>query len=109
MDATTGATDPPDAAPADATSPWLAELEARVREAVAEIGRLRQDNRRLERELAKLRKAAAVGGGSATWEQERVEVRQRIERLTAHLATLLGDVEETPGTAADAAPADADA
>jgi chromosome segregation ATPase len=73
-------------------APWLAELEARVREAVGEIGRLRQDNRRLEKELAKLRKTAAGGESAASaWEQERVAVRERVERLTAHLETLLAD------------------
>lgn len=93
MDETSQSPGAPDATAtaADATSPWLAELEARVREAVAEIGRLRQDNRRLERELAKLRKAAAADGGAAAWEQERADVRQRVERLTAHLETLLGE------------------
>ena len=107
MDDTPQVTAPPEDAPADATSPWLAELEARVREAVAEIGRLRQDNRRLERELAKLRKAAAADGGAAVWEQERAEVRQRVERLTAHLETLLAEADPAPGDAAGADPADA--
>lgn len=78
-------------APQPADAPWLAELEARVREAVAEIGRLRQDNRRLERELGKLRKAAGGNGGAAAWEQERAEVRARLERLTAHLDGVLGE------------------
>jgi hypothetical protein len=69
-------------------SPWLAELEQRVRQAVAEIGRLRQENRRLERELAKLKKSG--GDGTAAWERERGEVRERVERLARHLEELLG-------------------
>jgi cell division protein FtsB len=76
---------PETAAPAN---PWLSELESRVGQAVAEIGRLRQENRRLERELAKLRKGA--GEGTAAWERERGEVRERVEKLARHLEDLLG-------------------
>ena len=90
--------DTPDDSPA-LDAPWLAELEARVREAAAEIGRLRHDNRRLEKELARLRKAGAGNGGAAAWEQQRAEVRSRLERLTEHLEGALG---ESP------APVDAD-
>ena len=83
-------------------SPWLAELEQRVRQAVAEIGRLRQENRRLERELAKLKKTG--GDGAAAWERERGEVRERVERLARHLEDLLGADAE----AGDAQPPAAD-
>jgi len=72
-----------------ATAPWLAELEERVRQAVAEIGRLRGENRRLERELAKLKKAGGSEGSTA-WERERGEVRERVEKLARHLEELLG-------------------
>ena len=72
------------------STPWLGDLEQRVSEAVAEIGRLRSENKRLERELAKLRKAGAGGDGAAAWEQERTEVRSRVERLAHHLEELLG-------------------
>jgi hypothetical protein len=73
---------------APSPAPWLAELEQRVRQAVTEIGRLRQENRRLERELAKLKKSG--GDGTAAWERERTEVRERVERLARHLEELLG-------------------
>ena len=85
--------DTPSGAP-PSPAPWLAELEQRVRQAVTEIGRLRQENRRLERELAKLRKSG--GDGAAAWERERSEVRERVERLARHLEELLG-----PGAADD--------
>jgi hypothetical protein len=85
-------------------APWLADLEARVREAVAEIGRLRQDNRRLEKELGKLRKAAGGNGGAAMWEQERAEVRTRLERLTAHLEGVLGPGADAECSQAEATP-----
>ena len=79
-------------------SPWLAELEQRVRQAVTEIGRLRQENKRLERELAKLKKSG--GDGAAAWEKERAEVRERVERLARHLEELLGPgaADELRGT-----------
>jgi hypothetical protein len=75
-------------------TPWLAELEQRVRQAVTEIGRLRQDNRRLERELAKLRKGGGTADGGASWERERADLRGRVERLSLHLEELLGEPAE---------------
>ena len=81
--------------PAETAAPWLSELEQRVRQAVAEIGRLRQETRRLERELAKAKKAAASGDGAASWERERADVRERVERLARHLEELLGEGRET--------------
>jgi septal ring factor EnvC (AmiA/AmiB activator) len=78
---------------------WLAELERRVQEAVAEIGRLRQENRRLERELAKLRrKGGETDGAAAAWQREREEVRARVERLASHLEGLL-EPREPPAAA----------
>jgi chromosome segregation ATPase len=76
-------------------SPWLEELERRVQQAVAEIARLRQDNRRLERELAKLRKRQDEEGAGA-WQREREQVRGRVERLAARLEELLGPDAEAP-------------
>lgn len=87
---------PSSSATSSSPSPWLAELEQRVRQAVTEIGRLRQENKRLEREVAKLKKSGAGGDGSAAWEKERTEVRERVERLARHLEELLG-----PDAAAD--------
>lgn len=85
--------------PAGTAAPWLAELEQRVRQAVTEIGRLRQENRRLERELARMRKAGAGGDGVASWERERTEVRDRVERLARHLEELLGEQAAEAGGA----------
>jgi cell division protein FtsB len=76
--------------PAPVPAPWLAELEERVRQAVAEIGRLRGENRRLERELAKLKKSGGGSEGAGAWERERGEVRERVEKLARHLEELLG-------------------
>ena len=87
----------PAAAPA-ATPPWLEDLERRVQEAVAEIGRLRQDNKRLERELARLRRKGAEAAPAAAWQRERAEVKARVERLAAHLEGLLAG-EDSPAPA----------
>ncbi len=85
----------PDAPPTGA--PWLEALERRVHEAVAEMARLRQENRRLERELAKLRKKGGdAGAGAAGWAREREEVRARVERLASHLEGLLATGEPPP-------------
>lgn len=90
--------EPPANSTTASPSPWLAELEQRVRQAVTEIGRLRQENKRLERELAKLKKSG--GDGAAAWEKERGEVRERVERLARHLEELLGPgaADELRGT-----------
>jgi uncharacterized coiled-coil DUF342 family protein len=80
-------------AAAGSAAPWLEELEKRVQEAVAEIARLRQENRRLEREAARLRKKAEGGEEHAAWQRERDEVRSRVEKLAAHLEQLLGGEE----------------
>jgi hypothetical protein len=84
----------PAAAP-DSPSPWLEELERRVRQAVAEIARLRQENRRLEREVNKLRRRQD-DEGAGTWQREREQVRARVERLAAHLEELLGPEAAAP-------------
>ncbi len=71
---------------------WLESLEQRVREAASEIGRLRQENSRLEDRCEDLEtqletaQAASEEGG---WEQERIEIRERVERLAESLAGLL--------------------
>jgi hypothetical protein len=85
--------------PPSTAAPWLAELEQRVRQAVTEIGRLRQENRRLEREVAKLKKTGPSSDAASGWEKERAEVRERVERLARHLEELLGEgAEPAAGT-----------
>jgi hypothetical protein len=89
-------------ADASSPSPWLVELERRVQQAVAEIGRLRQENRRLDRDLVKLRKRLDEEG-SGGWQKEREQVRARVERLAGRLEELRG-----PEVEAEAAPATGD-
>ncbi|RMH17574.1 MAG: cell division protein ZapB [Acidobacteria bacterium] len=77
---------------------WLKNLEARVHEAAARLRELRAANRELTAERDELKDrvqtlerelAAARGDGAGAWEEERREVRQRVEKLVAHLESLL--------------------
>jgi hypothetical protein len=87
---------------------WMELLEQRVREAADEIRRLRGENEALEarietleRELAQAidtdaARAAdgrASGQPDAAWEQERAEVRSRVERLVRQLEGLIQEAE----------------
>ena len=53
----------PSASPA--VPAWLADLESRIGQAVAEIDRLRQENRRLEKELSRLRRTKTSEGAAS--------------------------------------------
>jgi len=86
---------------------WMELLEQRVREAADEIRRLREENEALEgrietleRELAQAidSEPAADGAGApresdGAWEQERAEVRSRVERLVRQLEGLIQEAE----------------
>jgi chromosome segregation ATPase len=69
---------------------WLASLEDRVREAAAELRRLRDENESLQERLRQAeKKAPARGADAAAWEKERGAIRERVERLVAQLEGLL--------------------
>lgn len=81
---------------------WLAHLEDRVHAAVNAIRGLREENRDLTADNDELRKrlekleraaeksAAKTGGGDAeAWENERQDIRARVERITRRLEELL--------------------
>ncbi len=70
-------------------APWLNELEDRVRQAIKLIEQLRDENARLQAEVAELKEAEATAEDNSQWEAERVEVRQRVEALAEKLETLL--------------------
>ena len=88
---------------------WMETLEQRVREAADEIRRLRTENdaleeriETLERELAQAVSRGASQDGDAdegsedsAWEQERAEVRSRVERLVLQLEGLIKEAEAT--------------
>ncbi|MBZ0113449.1 MAG: cell division protein ZapB [Thermoanaerobaculia bacterium] len=82
-------------------APWLNQLEDRVRQAIKEIERLREENASLDEEVKTLRKAASKSASvtatsskgkskdSERWEAERIEVKERVEALAVKLEKLL--------------------
>jgi FtsZ-binding cell division protein ZapB len=84
---------------------WMETLEQRVREAADEIRRLRTENDALEERIETLERelAQAMSAPGATrepeavedtaWEQERAEVRSRVERLVHQLEGLIKEAE----------------
>jgi len=81
---------------------WLAPLEDKVHAAAKAIRKLRQENRdltadndELRQRLEKLERTAEkspakTGGEDAeAWEQEREDIRARVERITRRLEELL--------------------
>lgn len=89
---------------------WMENLEGKVREAAQEIRRLRAANDELNERIATLeaeveelgaaRAAAApagpeANGADAAWEQEREEVRRRVEKLVAQLEGLIREAESS--------------
>ena len=72
---------------------WLTDFEKKVETVVAELQMLRKENAsqrtkidKLEKELEKARDEGQSASG---WEAEREDVRQRVEKLSAELETLL--------------------
>jgi predicted nucleic acid-binding Zn-ribbon protein len=76
---------------------WLDVLEEKVREATERLGELREENRALSQKVEELetRLAAKPEGvedaAARAWEEEREEIRRRVEKLTAGLEALVGE------------------
>jgi predicted RNase H-like nuclease (RuvC/YqgF family) len=72
---------------------WLADLEKKVDKAAAELASLRKQNKSQAAKIKKLEDqlAEAAGGAAsaADWDQERDEIRKRVEKLSAGLEKLL--------------------
>ena len=75
---------------------WLDGLEARVRDAVARLGEMKEENRALRERIAELEGKLAAGGegagnGESEWRTEREEVRRRVEALAERLEGLVAE------------------
>lgn len=68
---------------------WLEDLENKVRAAIAELERLRDDNARLAGRIEELEEKLRAARAAEDWSEERDEVRQRVEKLAKGLETLL--------------------
>jgi predicted nucleic acid-binding Zn-ribbon protein len=77
---------------------WLSTLEDKVRAAAERIRSLTEENSTLRRQLSELEEQLAAAPSAVTspdlgatqWEDERREIRERVERLTQHLEELAG-------------------
>jgi chromosome segregation ATPase len=75
---------------------WLDRLEARVRDAVARLGEMKEENRTLRERIEELEGRLAArsedGGdgesGAGEWQAEREEVRRRVAALAERLEGL---------------------
>ena len=77
------------------TPRWLGELEKQVKAASEKLRELKNENRELKKKLAALeKKVSRKGSGKQAreeeaWQQERQEIRDRVEQLAKHLESLL--------------------
>lgn len=87
---------------------WMETLEQRVREAAEEIRRLRAENEQMQERIGTLEHelsqaviqppvAAEATAADAAWEEERAEVRARVERLVRQLEGLILEAEAAEG------------
>ncbi len=71
------------------------KLSKSIEAAVTEIKRLRRENEKLVEKAARLERraeeAAAEGDESQAWETEREQIRERLEALSEHLDSVLGE------------------
>ena len=77
----------------DGSKEWLETLEAAVHQAAETIERLRTERDEL---AARVEELEAAGGeaqaeGAEAWQNERKEIRKRVEKLTTRLEDLLDE------------------
>ena len=83
----------PETAPETATD-WLSPLEQKVRAAAERIQALKQENATLHHRIEDLEGQLAAAAApapdedAARWQEERREIRERVERLTRTLEEL---------------------
>lgn len=75
---------------------WLKDLEEKVHAASKALRALREENDGLKARVKDLEDQADGGDdggndGGAAWQEERDEIRGRVEKLADHLSELLGE------------------
>ncbi len=74
---------------------FLAALEAKIHEAAARLASMRAENRELARRVAELEDQLdsfdASDRGVEAWQEEKAEIRRRVEALAEHLESMLDD------------------
>jgi predicted nucleic acid-binding Zn-ribbon protein len=79
------------------TADWLSTLESKVHAAAERLHALHEENAalrnrigELEQKLAAAPSTPSADTGASQWEEERREIRERVERLTRTLEELAG-------------------
>jgi len=83
---------PVEAAPIDSID-WLEPLEAKVRAAAERIQALKEENTALHRRIEELEErltAPSQDDSASRWDEEKREIRERVERLTRILEDAAG-------------------
>lgn len=72
---------------------WLTDLEKKIGAVTKELETLRKENKsqkgKIEKLEEKLSAAQSTGESASAWEQERDEIRKRVEKLSTALEKLL--------------------
>lgn len=75
------------------TTDWLSDLEEKVQSATDELKALRKENTSQKKSIEdlqnKLTEAEVSSQSTGDWENERDEIRKRVEKLAAGLEKLL--------------------
>lgn len=84
---------PPVEAAAMSSTDWLNPLEEKIHAAAERIQALKQENASLHQRIEDLEArlaSASPDDGASRWEEERREIRERVERLTKTLEDVAG-------------------
>ena len=71
--------------------PWLTELEQKIRAVTDAQRELREENESLKSRIDELQDELkiAAAGESAKWQEQRAQIRRRVEKLASGLEELL--------------------